>query len=136
MINCIACVLNNFRAECSDEARHEYIRIILLQIEEYDRRLGGDVEIELGESRSRWSPGTSALFLKHDPRRYYDFDHIAPTRLTWKGQDFVDNVRDPAIWRKAKEGALSFKGFTVEFLQDLAQDFIEKQLADQTGIRL
>jgi len=56
--------------------------------------------------------------------------------LTWEGHDFLDSVRDPAVWTKTKQGALAAGGFTADLLKDLAKGFIKKQIEDRTGIKL
>ena len=56
--------------------------------------------------------------------------------LTWAGHDFVDSVRDPEIWAKAKKGASAAGGLSLDLLQDLAKGFIKKQIEDLTGIKL
>lgn len=57
-------------------------------------------------------------------------------RMTWSGHDFVDSVRDAAIWARTKNGAEAAGGFTVDLLKDLAKGFIKKQIKDKTGIDL
>jgi len=57
-------------------------------------------------------------------------------RLTWEGHDFLDSVRDPAIWAKTKNGAFAAGGFTVDLLKDLAKGFVKKQIEDRTGIKI
>lgn len=59
-----------------------------------------------------------------------------PERLTWKGHDFADSVRDEEVWRRTKEGANAAKGFTVDLLGALAKGFVKKQIEDRTGIAL
>lgn len=59
-----------------------------------------------------------------------------PERLTWKGHDFADSVRDDEIWQKTKAGAEAAKGFTVDLLGALAKGFIKKQIEDRTGITI
>jgi hypothetical protein len=56
--------------------------------------------------------------------------------LTWKGNDFLDSIRDPEIWRKTKDGAAAAKGWTMDLLADLAKGFIKKQIEDRTGVKL
>ena len=121
----------------------DLIRELLLQIEEFDQGLGGDVEIKAGESEARVVAEHLRLLLEAGliegnavPDDEYAFDHILPTRLTWSGHDFLDSVRDPEIWKKTKEGAISAKGFTLDLLQDLAKGFIKKQIEERTGITL
>jgi hypothetical protein len=57
-------------------------------------------------------------------------------KLTWKGHEFVDSVRDPKIWTKTKDGALAAGGFTLDLLKDLAQGFLKKQIEERTGVTL
>ncbi len=57
-------------------------------------------------------------------------------RLTWSGHDFLDAVRDPAIWTQTKNGAEAAGGFTVDLLKDLAKGFIKKQIEEYTGVKL
>lgn len=121
----------------------DLVRDLLFQIEEFDQGLGGDVEIEAGDQEPQVVAEHLRLLLEARliegdavPDDQYAFDHILPTRLTWSGHDFLDTVRDPDIWKKTKEGALSAKGFTLDLLQDLAKGFIKKQIEERTGIAL
>jgi hypothetical protein len=56
--------------------------------------------------------------------------------LSWAGDDFLDSVRDPEIWRQTKEGAKKAGGFTVELLGDLAKGLIKTQIKKHTGVEL
>ena len=56
--------------------------------------------------------------------------------LTWSGHDFLDSVRDPAIWKATKEGANEAGGFSVDLLRALAKGLIKKQIEKHTGISL
>lgn len=57
-------------------------------------------------------------------------------RLTWRGHDFLDSIRSPAVWAKTKKGAEAAGGFTVELLKDLATGLIRKQIEEYTGVKL
>ena len=121
----------------------DLVRDLLLQIEEFDQGYGGDVEIEAGDHEPHVVAEHLRLLLEARliegaaaPDDEYAFDHILPTRLTWSGHDFLETVRDPEIWKKTKEGALSARGFTLDLLQDLAKGFIKKQIEERTGIAL
>ncbi len=121
----------------------DLVRDLLLQIEEFDQGYGGDVEIEARDHEPQVVAEHLRLLLEARliegdavPDDEYAFDHILPTRLTWSGHDFLETVRDPEIWKKTKEGALSAKGFTLDLLQDLAKGFIKKQIEERTGIAL
>lgn len=58
------------------------------------------------------------------------------TGITWKGHDFLDSVRDPAIWAKTKDGAKAAGGFTVDLLGSLAKGFIKQKVMQHTGIEV
>ncbi len=121
----------------------DLVRDLLLQIEKFDQGYGGDIEIEAGDHESQVVAEHLRLLLEARliegdavPDDEYAFDHILPTRLTWLGHDFLETVRDPEIWKKTKEGALSARGFTLDLLRDLAKGFIKKQIEERTGIAL
>ncbi len=57
-----------------------------------------------------------------------------PKRLTWAGHEFLDDVRDPEVWRRTKEGAQSVGSFSLDVLAALAKGFIKKRIKDTTGI--
>lgn len=57
-------------------------------------------------------------------------------RLTVAGHDFVDSVRDDAIWQKTKNGALAAGGWSLDLLADLGKGFLRKKLQEATGIEL
>jgi hypothetical protein len=59
-----------------------------------------------------------------------------PKRLTWEGHEYVDNIRDPEVWRKAKEGAAGVGGFSLEMLGALARGLIKTKVKDLTGIEM
>lgn len=61
---------------------------------------------------------------------------IALRGLTWSGHDFVDSVRDPAIWRATKDGAQKAGGFSVDLLLALAKGLIKKKIEQHTGVKL
>lgn len=72
----------------------DLIRELLLQIEEFDQCLGGDVEIKAGENEARVVAEHLRLLVEARliegnavPDDEYAFDHILPTRLTWSGHD-------------------------------------------------
>jgi hypothetical protein len=51
-------------------------------------------------------------------------------QLTWKGHEFLDTVRDPAVWRRIKSGGKKAGIFSVEFLWDIGKE-IGKQVIKQ-----
>ncbi|SIQ66122.1 DUF2513 domain-containing protein [Pseudomonas flexibilis] len=57
-------------------------------------------------------------------------------RLTWRGHDFVDAVRDEEVWRRTREGALAAGGWSLDLLRDLAKGYIRKKAADLCDVQL
>jgi hypothetical protein len=41
--------------------------------------------------------------------------------LTWQGHEFLDNVRDPDIWKTTKAGAAKVGSFSIGLVSDLAK---------------
>lgn len=56
--------------------------------------------------------------------------------LTPRGHDFIDSVRDDAIWALTKKGAAAANGFTLDTLSALGKGFIRKQITKLTDIEL
>jgi hypothetical protein len=56
--------------------------------------------------------------------------------LTWDGHDFLDTIRDPAIWQATKDGAKKAGGFSLELLGALAKGLIKKKIEEHTGVLL
>jgi hypothetical protein len=55
--------------------------------------------------------------------------------LTWEGDNFVDSVRDDAIWHEAEEGAKKAGSLSLELLGALAKGLIKK-IEQHTGVNL
>jgi hypothetical protein len=43
------------------------------------------------------------------------------SRLTWEGHEFLDDIRDPEIWRKTKDRAKSVAGAGLSLLWEIAK---------------
>ena len=53
---------------------------------------------------------------------------FALSGLTWAGCEFLDDVRDPEIWRKTKEHAKSVAGVGFGFMWELAKAEVKAKL--------
>lgn len=51
-------------------------------------------------------------------------------RMTWQGHEFLDQVRDPDIWRKTKAGAAKLGSSSIRLLGELAVGFIKAKAAE------
>lgn len=50
------------------------------------------------------------------------------SQLTWKGHEFLDDVRDPDIWRKAKGRAKTIASVSFGFIWEIAKAEIRAKL--------
>ena len=41
--------------------------------------------------------------------------------LTWEGHEFLENIRDPEVWRKTKAGAAKVGSFSLRLISDIAR---------------
>lgn len=48
--------------------------------------------------------------------------------ITYKGHEFLDSIRDPAIWKSTKETASKITGVSLTILSQIATSLIKQQL--------
>lgn len=53
--------------------------------------------------------------------------------LTWRGHEFLDDIRDAEIWKKTKAGAAKAGSWSVGLLGELARGYL-RQKAGQLGL--
>jgi hypothetical protein len=59
---------------------------------------------------------------------------LCPTRLTMKGHDFLDSIRNDGVWKKVKEKVKEKGGgFTMEILKALATQALSQLLGLAAG---
>jgi hypothetical protein len=61
---------------------------------------------------------------------------IIPDRLTHRGHEYVDQIRDPEIWAKTKAGMSKVGGFSLELVGELAKGLVKTQIEKHTGVKL
>ena len=124
----------------------DYIRTLMLEIEEgktdFDT-LTLEVAVALGMEKNDYLSKSDAAELElHlellEDAGWVEFyklnDGWRVKKLTSKGHDFLDSVRDPKIWQRTKSGAEAAGGFTVELLSELAKGFVKHQIKQKTGL--
>lgn len=125
----------------------ELIRVIMLKLEDWDKPPGyllTSPDIGKFFSIEGYTPEQVTYHYKlivdkgwidtgGFPARYGFFYFRA---LTSEGHDFVDSVRDEAIWAMTRDGAKKAGAFTLELLGQLAKGFAKKQIEKHTGIEL
>jgi hypothetical protein len=57
-----------------------------------------------------------------------DYGPVQVLGLTWKGHDFLDSIRDPAVWRKTKEGASKVGGAGFGVILELGKAYARQEL--------
>lgn len=70
------------------------------------------------------------------PGGFFSTGQIQFRGLTWAGHDFIDSVRDYAVWRKTKEQASKVKSWTVDLLVSLAKAYAKAKIKEHTGFDL
>ncbi|KVP09148.1 hypothetical protein WK81_27190 [Burkholderia ubonensis] len=53
--------------------------------------------------------------------------------LTWAGHDFIDAMRSPDVWDRARRAALAAGGFTVDLLVSAAKSYLEARIKGLIG---
>ncbi|HCE7208988.1 TPA: DUF2513 domain-containing protein [Pseudomonas aeruginosa] len=126
----------------------ELIRLLMLKLESLDMPATAIATISYREDLA--TEGYS------DDQVYYHIEQILMNRwvdmaggqrmnpsghftfrcLTPAGHDFVDSVRDDAIWALTKKGASEAGGFTLDTLAALGKGFLRKQIEKLTDIQL
>jgi hypothetical protein len=64
-----------------------------------------------------------------------NFDCV-PICLTWRGTEFLDDVRDEEVWRKTKAGAAKAGGAGLDLMWDLAKAYAKAKLSETLGVTL
>lgn len=57
---------------------------------------------------------------------------VYPFDLTWKGHEFLNDVRDSVVWIQAKKVSKSIQSASFQIIWDLAKAIIRKKLNDAT----
>jgi len=112
----------------------DLVRELLLQIEE-DRQLIGKEAVSLP--------------VKHGDRKEVEYVFALLIRqgfvtgnmtlgvpmvsgLTWGGHDLLDNIRDPGVWEKVKEHAMTIASVSIPILAELAKAEVKRRLGLST----
>lgn len=80
-----------------------------------------------------------AGFLNGEPVKSSTSDRlirVIPFDLTWEGHEFLEAVRDPEIWRRAKAGAASAGTASIQFIWGMAKALIINSIKEKTGFDL
>lgn len=119
----------------------DLIRNLLLKLEKFEHVANGYIHIsdasQFDMNDDDWNDIAHHMRLLHDaefiitrPEKPWQFF----VSLSWKGQDFLDSIRDDEVWKKTKDAASKVGGFTFQLLGDIATGFAKTKLKEHTGI--
>ncbi|MFG0323712.1 DUF2513 domain-containing protein [Pseudomonas sp. zjy_15] len=118
----------------------ELVRDVLLAVEAHDEpdrwlaiKIPGKSDIEVSYHIMLLA---EAGMLKADDVGSHDGFEWVPTRLTYKGHEFLETVRDPEIWRRTKEGAEKAGIAGLGMLVELGKAYGKQLLKERLGIDL
>jgi len=57
-------------------------------------------------------------------------------RLSWRGHDFLDSVRNPETWTRTKEGARKIGSWSFGLLSDMAKAYAKHLAKEKLGLDL
>ncbi|AOX08661.1 hypothetical protein Q5O_09755 [Pseudomonas putida JB] len=118
----------------------ELVREILLAVEAYDEAQGW-MELTI-EGRTAKDVSYHVMLLDEagllSGISLGGLNHFEwqPRRLTYKGHEFLDTVRDPEVWRRTKEGAEKAGVAGLGMLVELGKAYARQLLKERLGIEL
>lgn len=60
--------------------------------------------------------------------------YLSCTGITWKGHEFLDNIRDNDVWSRTKNIAKSVSSVSLSVLSNVASKVITEIISKQIGI--
>ena len=119
----------------------DLVREILLAIEASDQTPDSWIDLAIdSHSEDEFSYHVmllheAGLIVAQDLCSMSDFDW-RPKRLTIRGHEFLDTVRDGEVWRRTKVGAEKAGVASIGFLLELGKAYGKQVLKERLGIQL
>ena len=57
-----------------------------------------------------------------------------PKRLTYRGHEFLDTIRDEEVWRRTKAGVTKMGGASIELLWEIGKAYGKQVAQEKLGI--
>ncbi|MND89747.1 hypothetical protein D3C80_818160 [compost metagenome] len=54
--------------------------------------------------------------------------YVIPQTLSWAGHEFLDNIRDPEIWKQTKSGAAKAGGWSLKVIASIAEGILKARV--------
>ncbi|CAH0416141.1 DUF2513 domain-containing protein [Periweissella fabaria] len=128
------------------QLNHEYVRVILLFIES-NHKEGHELTMsDFFSSKSLEKIDKEEIIYtlkKLNEADYIDIKffygsnvviHFGCSGITWKGHEFLDNIRDNKVWDKTKNIAKNVSSVSLSVLSDIASKVITDLISKQIGI--
>jgi hypothetical protein len=65
-----------------------------------------------------------------------DGDDWLELQLTWAGNDFLDNIRDPGVWAKTQDGLQEIGGASWEIVAEMGKAYMKAKIKERLGLDL
>lgn len=129
------------RTDTSMKLDKDLVREILLAIEASDTPPDSWIDLTI-ESHSEDEVSYHVMLL-HDAGFIVGKDlsedsafDWRPQRLTYRGHEFLDTVRDREVWRLTKSGAEKAGGVSLALMLEIGKAYGKQVLKDRLGIEL
>jgi hypothetical protein len=120
------------------------IRELLLKLESLPIRRGGIVHIKPDEAEVSVEGYSADQVDYHlslimeagfiESPASHPMEGIHFRRLSWRGHEFLDTVRNPEIWRETKSGVAKIGGASAEFVWEIAKGYVKHLAKEKLGI--
>ncbi len=122
----------------------DLVREILLRVEEADKECGMEDLLPEGVSEDETRKYEYHLDMLVNQTGFVTGVNISglsgetwiDLKLTWNGHEFLEAVRDPEIWRRAKEGAKKVGSASIDFLWEAAKAYARHLAKEKLGFPL
>lgn len=61
---------------------------------------------------------------------------VMPFDLTWAGHEFLEDIRDPEIWKRTKDGARKMGGASAQFIWEIAKAYGKHVIKEKLGLSI
>lgn len=140
MLGQLDCYSRDFRGGIPLKLEKDLVREILIAVEAHNEAHGWmELTIE-GRTPIEVSYHVMLLdeagFLSGISLGGINHSEWQPRRLTYKGHEFLDTVRDPEVWRRTKDGAEKAGVAGLGMLLELGKAYGKQLLKERLGLEL
>ncbi|WP_167628973.1 DUF2513 domain-containing protein [Listeria valentina] len=56
------------------------------------------------------------------------------SKITWEGHQFLDNIRDSAVWKNTKKSVSKFSSVSISFLSKVASNVLSQMIKNNLSV--